>query len=351
MLIRALLIVASVPLVLPAAPLHAQTLLPGAGSAISVTLSPQHPTPGSVVRLEARSPLYDLAQATLTWRVDGKAFLQGEGATVAEIAAGPFGSAIDLSLDVLTAEGGLSYVETTIAPTEIDLLYDADSYTPSFYKGRAWPSEGTRVRLEAIPHFPDPDGGELPIQDLMYTWRRNGDVIARASGRGKFAAVLDAPVLFGTDTIEVEAVSGDGTLTGSASATLSSADPALVLYQNHPLFGIMFNQALAAQSVVPDTEMTFAAVPYFAQMVGPNDPALRWSWRVNDEEVAIDAAQPDELTVNAQNSSGAASIAVTVTHLTNYFLRAHGLWNVTLGSDSGVFGLDMFRDSTEPYAP
>ncbi len=348
--IRAFLVATSLLFVFPAG-VHAQTLLPGAGSAVSITLSPEHPTPGSVVRLEARSPLYDLAQATLLWRVDGKVFAQGRGVTTVEIAAGPLGSAINLSLDVLAAEGGLSYAQTTIAPTEIDLLYDADSYVPPFYRGRPRPSEGTRVRLEAVPHFPSPDGSELSAQDLTYTWRRNGERIARASGRGAFAAVLDAPPLFGTDTIEVEAVSDDGTLAGSASAVLSSADPALVLYQDHPLFGIMFNRALPAHSVMSDTEMTFAAIPYFAHMAGPNDPALRWSWVVNAEEVATDAAQPNELTVNAKNSSGAASIAVTVTHAADYFLRAHGLWDITLASGVGIFGADMFRSPTEPYAP
>ncbi len=314
---------------------NAQFVLPGIDSAVSIALTPAHPAPGDPVHLEARSSAYDLSQSTLTWRVNGKVFASGEGTTSADVVAGGLGSEIDVSADVIAPDGTESFAQVVIIPTEVDLLFDSDSYVPPFYHGRALPSAGTNIHLEAVPHFMGSNGKVFSAGDLTYTWKRNDEIIAAISGKGRFSVIVPAPVLFGTDIIVVEVASVDGTLSGEASVRIPSVEPLLSLYEDHPLYGLMYNRALGAETVIPDTEMTFAAMPYFAQGSSAADRALQYAWRVNGTPVTADATRSNELTINATNSNGLAQVALELTHATNVFLEASGSWGITLSAHGG----------------
>lgn len=318
---------------------HAQFALPGIGDAVSITLSPAYPAPFDAVHLEAHSNAYDLSESTLTWRVNDKVLAQGVGATSVDVAAGALGSAVRISVEVVAPDDAELFATATIAPTEIDLVFDSDSYVPPFYKGRALPSAGSTLRLEAIPHFVSDEGKEVPISDIIFTWKRNDQILGSISGRGKSGVHIPAPVLFGTDTISVEAITTDRQLAGSASLRIPSEDSVLDLYQDHPLFGVLYHRALGGQSLIPDSEMTFAATPYFAPVPSLSDRSLQWSWHVNGKKIAADTKRPFAITIGAQNSNGIGLLALELSHLANVFFEASGSWGITLSSGGGSGGL------------
>jgi hypothetical protein len=230
----------------------------------------------------------------------------------------------------------------TIAPSELDLLVDSDSYVPPFYRGRALPSAGTTLHLQAIAHFKDKSGAMVPDTAITYTWKRNGSNVA-SSGLGKSTAVLPAPVLFGSDTISLIAQTSGGQ-TAQTSITIGSQEPILLLYEDHPLFGIMYERALPSRTTIADSEMTFAATAYFAQIVGPNDPRLTYSWMVNRSAIKTNPTDPSEITINADNSTGIARIDLSLSHSTNIFMDAQGSWGITFQKISGVSG-DPFHSN------
>lgn len=244
------------------------------------------------------------------------------------------------SLDAYLRNADGTAVQTNIPSSPVDLLFDADSYVPPFYRGRALPSAGTNMHLQALARF-----GGVPDSQITYTWRRNGQVESSVSGAGRSSISLTAPTLFGTDTISVDARTADGSMYGSASVAISSIDPRATLYQDHPLFGIEYYNALTPleaspltgltdQNSIPDLEMTFAAVPYFAQASNPNDPRLAYAWSVNGAPVSAATtslpaqAGGSEITINAQNSSGLAAISLLLTSPINFLLHGEGSWNV-----------------------
>ena len=148
--------------------------------------------------------------------------------------------------------------------------------------------------------------------------------------------------LFGTDLITVEARTFDGLLANEASFSISPVQPILTLYQNHPLFGMMYHQALSSTTFIPDSEMTFAAVPYFAQTRSVEDPSLTFEWRVNGKKIPVSETDPGAITINADNSSGIAILGLELTHATNYYLDARGLWNITFSTNASA--QDLFRN-------
>jgi hypothetical protein len=323
---------------------YAQFTIPGSASAVSVSLSPQYPAPNTTVVLTLESALYDLDTSDITWLENGTQVAAGNGLKTLTVQAGAVGSEVDVEADVAGGSGSASAI-ASIIPTSIDLLWESNSYVPPFYKGRALPSAGSSVRVVAIPHFSRPGLGIVPSGQIIYTWREDGAVLQSQSGIGKSSAIVDGPSLFGTETISVDAISSDGTISGEAVLRIPDTEPVLTLYEDQPLFGILYHQALGSTTFVPENEMSFAAIPYFVAESGPSAPGLQYDWTVNQTPVSVDPARANEITINAASSSGIALVALALTHATNYFLNAGGTWNITFNKDStgGAPGNDPFQ--------
>ena len=301
---------------------------------IIISITPRNPVPGEYVRLSAVNPLMDLERSDITWYADQKIFAEGRGQVDAGVIAGPVGSETDIVV-IAQSDNASATGETLLRPAEVGIMWESDSYTPPFYKGRALPSAGATLRVQALARLALQDGSSVPENEITYTWKRNGSVIPSVSGKGRAFAIFPSPMLFATDIIEVEAVSADGTRGGSARASISSIEPLLMLYENHPVFGIMYNRALAKTTAAKDTEMTFAAVPYFAQAMSPNDAQFVYKWRINGRNVTADYARPSEITLNSAGSSGEAIIALSLTRARNWYMKAAGAWNVLFPSGTG----------------
>ncbi|OGG57951.1 hypothetical protein A2853_03435 [Candidatus Kaiserbacteria bacterium RIFCSPHIGHO2_01_FULL_55_17] len=307
------------------------------GADLTIELSPPHPSPGETVRARAHSTLIDLTGVMLTWSANGTTIARGVGVSEASVTAGAPGS--ETALTVVVSEDGSDIISATarIRPVEIDLLWESDSYTPPFFKGRAFPSAGTSLHLEAIPRFVRA-GSLVPVGDIIFTWRRNGYVIENVSGRGRSRALIESPVLFGNDTISVDARTADGIFEGGASARISSVEPRVVLYENHPVFGIAYHHALGSESQIPEVETSFSAVPYFAEARNLDGGALSYEWRVNGIPIANDPARPSTVTISASGSSNTALIELAITHVTNFFMNSFGSWNLQFLGANAAFG-------------
>ncbi|MBI4093865.1 hypothetical protein HY417_02785 [Candidatus Kaiserbacteria bacterium] len=307
------------------------------GADLAIDVSPAHPTPGERVLAKVHSTLIDLSATELTWSVNGKTIAAGIGITDVDVAAGKLGS--EMRLTVTALEAGLEFAsaEAFIRPVELDLVWESDSYTPPFYRGRALPSAETNLRLETIPRFIRSDGSSVATRDLIFTWKRGGYVMQSVSGRGKSTAVIESPSLFGADTISVEVKTSDGTLVGERSVRIASRTPHIALYQIHPVLGITYHRAFLEENLIPETEATFSAAPYFAEARHADDSTLRYQWKIHGIEIQNDEARPSTITINAENSSGEALVELFLTHATNLFLDTTDSWNFIFNSrDAGT---------------
>ena len=320
-----------IALLTSALPAHAQFGLSDPGSALSIVFMPATPRPGEAVTVSVQSSLLNIRDSDVLWEANGKKIAQGKGASSASVTAGALGAETTIVVTVAAQDGMSATAEAVIIPTELDLLVDSDSYTPPFYRGAPRPSAGTSLRLQAFPRFKR-GSAMIPAGELIYTWRRGGEVLGGISGRGKAAAVIPVEHIFGVDLISVEVRSADDRLAQVSSVSVAAQVPVLALYENHPLYGVLYHRALPNTASVSGAEATFTAVPLFAQARSVYDPALQFDWRVNSAEIPANPKNPGELTINAENSSGVAFIELGVTHATNFFIDAKGAWNVTFSS-------------------
>lgn len=309
---------------------HAQAVISSASlrGVLHINIDPQYPRPGETVQLTVvGDPLIDLVNSTITWSKDGKILAQGIGKTKTSFTAGTLGTESVIQVQVTDPDGTDLSTSVSIIPTRLDLLIDSDSYTPPFYRGRAMPSAETQMQLRAIASFRRPDGSSVPPSSIIYTWRRDGVSLGSVSGRGRQTVSIPAPGLYDSDTIEVTAVSADNAFSSSASIRIPATEPILSLYEDHPLFGLMYHRAMGKNTSISDSETTFAAVLYYSQIKDPADPRLRYTWTVNGERIPANTARPHEITINADDSQGEARIELSISHATNFSMKPTGQWN------------------------
>jgi hypothetical protein len=316
--------------VMPCAAAFAQVSLPGMDNTLSLVISPSYPEPNQVVTVTAQDPYVDLSSSNLTWYVGGKKAATSTGALSIPVTLGAAGTETDVAVTADTDSGQLS-AQAAIIPTVIDLLWESDSYTPPFYRGRALPSVGTSIRIQAVPHFFKQGGATVSPQTLTYLWKLNGVTLGSSSGLGKSAAVIPIAPFSLTQTIEVYVTSSDGLYAGRAAVTIPTVQPLLTLYEDHPLFGLLFGNAVPSQTTMTESEVAFAVVPYFASIASVNDPKLTYNWQVNDRTVPADPKQPSEITISAKTAS-AASLLLGLNNPSSLFLDLTGAWNILFGS-------------------
>lgn len=312
---------------------------------VQISVTPEYPRAGEAVHLTAASSLLVLSRSTVTWTAAGKVIASGIGATGANVVAGSAGSLLEIHVSAVSEDGARASGSARIRPVEIDLLWEAHTYTPPFYKGRALPSSGGSVHLYAIPRFFRPNGAMVPETQIDYTWRKNETLVSSVSGRGKSTAIFPAPTLHGTDTISVEAVSTDGIFEGKAEARIASREPVLNLYESHPIFGTLFHQAFGGQNQAASAETTFVAMPYFAAATRANDPRLVYRWQVNGNRVPADSTYPHQITINATNSDGVALIEAVLTQTNNWLVDSRGAWGISFSGSTQQN--DPFRLETQ----
>lgn len=315
--------------------------LPSFGTSLAIDLTPAYPSPGDTVRLSLHANGIDATGSTIVWRSGGKVLAQGLGTQSVDVTAGALGSETTVTADVSAADGSLFSARATVAPTQLDLLVGSDSYTPPFYRGRALPSAGTTLVMQARARFIRADGSIIPDSDITYTWKEGGEVLGTISGRGRSTGSIPIAHIFGGADIELSAISVDGTRGARTALSVPLIEPLLDLYEDHPLYGILFNRSLGVSAQIAESEMGLVAIPYFASIKSPNDSALAYAWSVNGVPVSANTKTPSSITINADNSTGLADIELQVTHATNYFLDAAGRWSVRFSA--GSTSQDPFR--------
>lgn len=325
----------------------AQSILETFEADLTLRTAPQRPSPGDTVRFTVQSALFDLPTSNISWYVNDELVLEGVGVSGVDVIAGPLGSETLVRVEV-RKEGAAATASGAIRPTEVDLLWEGVTYVPPFYQGRALPSAGSNIRLFAVPRFQVPGTNSfVSPNELFYTWRKNNKIIQSASGKGWHSVVMEGPVLFGSDTISVEVRTADNMLVGGASTRITSVEPSLVLYEEHPIQGTLYHKAIQGDATLPEVEATFSAVPYFAPAQNPNSSLLLYNWRVNNVPVKNNPSQPGTITLNATGSSGRALLELTLTHATNFFLRVAKSWSMQLSNSGGSSASDPFQTQNQ----
>lgn len=251
----------------------------GGTAPLYLNINPTNPRPEDRARASVESYSTDLNSADISWFVNDSIVDRGMGIKTILFTTGKAGSETKVSVVIQTVDGLILEKEVFIKPTSVSLIWEADTYTPPFYKGKALFSHQAVLKVTALPEFIDTNGVPVSPSQLIYKWKRNGTVMNESSGFGKQTLSVKGAVITRPFSINVEITTTDGTLKGNASMVVASTNPTLLLYEESPAYGTRFAKAITDVFNLNKEELTLIAVPYFFSVSYPDE--LNYSWLLN----------------------------------------------------------------------
>lgn len=299
---------------------HAQSLLDLPGSnPVQVSVSPEYPRPGQQVTITLSSYTADLERSNIQWFINGVKAKEGIAQKQFSVTAGASGSTQEVDV-IITAVNGVTLTKNiVIQPGDVEILWQAESYTPPFYKGKAlYPLQADLVAV-AVPHLVR-NGVTLKPEDLVYSWKKNGSVLKNESGYGK--NIVTIPGGFGSKTIDltVTVSSRDNRSTGMGRVVINNTVPQVVLYEDSLLYGTIYSKALASSFELGSQEIRLRAAPYFFSSSAHHTVSpLSFRWAING--LAIGQTS-DVITLRKPEKTGVSLISVDTENPTKMFQKS-----------------------------
>jgi hypothetical protein len=264
---------------------------------------PENPGPRELIDFTLTGSA-GIETATITWQVNGATKSTGVGQTRFRTAAPESGQSVTVIASARWRDGRSATVRKVIRPVAVTILWQTNSYTPPFYRGKALNAYQAPVTFVAMTTLTGANGARIPASNLLYTWKRDGETLGSQSGYGKNTITLSGSVILKPFDLELTVSTVDKTVSGSQRIRLTAIEPQLVLYLNNPLVGVEYERALPSSVRLANNEVTFYAAPYFFN-VAPGE-TMPVDWSVNGAPVFT--GNPRELTVRQEQEGGGRSV-------------------------------------------
>lgn len=283
-------------------------------SDISISMSPENPTPNEGVTITLSSYVDDLDSVLISWSLNGQNSLSGIGKKSFSLNAPALGRTTTVIATVALPDGDLKET-VTIKPSIMTLLWQADdSYVPPFYEGKAMPSSDSEIKVVAIPEIKNGSGFINP-NDMVYDWSLDGTNDQNNSGYGKNFYTYVADYLSSSDTVSVTASTLDQGDSTDGSLNVATVSPKIEFYEDDPTLGTIWEHTLSDGYNVKSNE-SIEAAPYFISPKDVGNPFLTFSWSINGQTVNVPNYSKDLLPLQVQTgSSGVSQIGLEIDNI------------------------------------
>ena len=293
---------------------------------INIKLNPEFPSANQVVTASTDVYITDMSRATISWFIDGVLKLEGVGAKEFSFRTKNFGETTDLTIQINSSDIGQVARTFKIIPAELDLIWEADTFTPPFYKGKALNTHQAVVKIVAFPNFIKEDGTKINPEELIYTWKKDWKVLDDSSGYSKNSLSFIGPELYRDNIISVEVETLDGTIKSKKNIVIKNRNPEIVFYEEDPLLGVLNNKNLEFFPLFNNDseEVKIIAYPLFFSMYNKED--MKYDWFVNN-----DPAQGFENKITLRREEGVVgsfSISLKVDDLKKLMLFSENGFNL-----------------------
>ncbi len=248
---------------------------------ISQKLTPPTPGPNQEVTIQLNSYNVNLNASKIIWYINGEAQKEGTAETSFVTRTGDFGEKKVIDVVIFAQDGARFDKQIVLAPAEVDVLWEAQTYTPPFYKGKALPTYKSLIKVSAIPRF---NAATSDPAAYYYKWTLD---INKGVGEalGKNSTVIAAGWPDSHVNIAVETSLPGTDWKGAKNLDINSTNPEVVFYEQAPLLGTRFAQAMGAGLMAEGNEFTIQAAPYFFALDNYKNGELVYDWRVNRNRV------------------------------------------------------------------
>ncbi|MFA6050484.1 MAG: hypothetical protein WC761_04790 [Candidatus Paceibacterota bacterium] len=324
LILTSLLALSQSAFALTAADLPIPTQIPDLDEQVEGTMTPQYPSPGEKVVITLEAYGTDLNRATIVWSINGSETLRGKGQKSLSLVAGSLGESQVIKA-AISPVNGIPVTKTFyVNPQSIDVVWQADTYTPPFYRGKAMFSPQTKVTLVAMPNLIDQNGSQVDPGSVIYKWKKDFVVLGKNSGYGAQTLSYKGDILMQPVNIGIEA-SIEGGNTAATYLDLAPTSPIVGLYEQSPIYGTLYNKEVSGTfDFGNSSEKNILVVPYFFSEKGKKTFSLAYEWSINGSIINVPSDQNTMTLRNSENLEGQSQIGVTVSNTENFLEGASG---------------------------
>jgi hypothetical protein len=308
--------------------------LPKVEQTLSVEFRPLYPKPDEDVTIYLSSSFFETDLARFTWLIDGKFTKQGVGEKSLKFRMKSLGETTEVTVTITPPTGGSAFTRTyRFVSSNVDLMWQARTYTPPFYEGKSLLIDSASYVVTAIPQFADTNGNFIPKEQLHYTWRKNENLLGQQSGIGKHTINVDGSDIRRGETVEVTVSTQDKSAVVKKEIVLGLTTPFVNLYELHPLYGIAGQKELSTQGSLSlaNRELTLAAEPFFFSIKkGMIIPYIEYVWKVNGKNIESDKTS-NAITLRNEGGKGSTIIETLATDPSSLLQRAKQRIEVNFG--------------------
>ncbi len=287
-----------------------------------IELSPEFPEPNQTVTAKVRSSSYEsLDSANIVWHINDVERKRGIGETTFQFTAPEPGRNMELFVTVEKNEQDTFANFINIQTAELDLIYEANTYTPPFYKGRSIFTPQSTITFSALAKVYE-NGALLPKNRVTYNWYVNDNFVSDLSGTGKDSMIFQGDILSRPFSVSVSVGSANSNTKSRKKVVINAIQPKVVLYENNPIYGNMLEKALTGTFNFDREKVSLTAIPYFFSTNNRNSSQLTYKWYENGQRIGNETFGSFINYLNPNLAkSGVSNISVEVDH-GNSFLQS-----------------------------
>lgn len=244
-----------------------------------IVLSPQFPSPGEIVTAKLSSPM-NLVSSYTIWTLNGTVVQQSNNGLTYTFTAGDAGSKVALTATASIGTGSSISANKTITINDVTLLWEAKTYTPPLYRGRALVSPGAEATVLVVPSIYNASGAVYDPSTLIYTWRVDANAEALVIGSGVTSVTVRNDHLYKPIRVSVRIATKDGIDIANKYLDIPIVEPKILLYEDGRITGTRYAQALSGEYSLTTSEVTLIAEPYYMSASTRNDSSLLYTWQI-----------------------------------------------------------------------
>jgi hypothetical protein len=319
---------------------YAQSVAP---DPVQYVVTPENPGPNQRVTIEVNGVGQFLGDANITWQQNGSVVSAAQNQMTFSFTTGGVGAVTRISLRINSPTKGLITHDFIFNPSVVNLVWEADTYTPTLYKGKALYTAGSPLRVVAFPTVMI-GGALVPTSKLSFQWYRNDTIDPSVSGLGKHVFTFVGDQLQKEEDVSVVVYSGT-TQVGKGEVIIPVSNPQVIFYVQDPLRGELLEQGYLGRATMAQTETTFKAEPYFFANNSIRRGQLQYQWTLNDQDTTGPDATKGLLTLRQTGSgTGSANLGVSIqnTDSSRFVQAASATLNLVFGQQSGSAFTNFF---------
>lgn len=280
-----------------------------------IVISPNYPEPFGEI-----SATIQTSGNTITWYINGKQQPEFNNKRSLTTTVAELGTKIDIKVVTIT-DSVQQVVTKSVSPSILDIIIEANTLVPAFYKGRALPIQESNIRIIAIPHL----YGVTKTENLIYKWKYNQKVLFGGPVTGLASIPFTMP-LTRKNILSVTVLDTEGTELLKKNIVLTPVKPELHFYENNPLRGLS-RRALSNPYTLIGDEVTVRAEPYFITPEIFSANGL-FKWQLNGRAVGNSNELQNELTLRHTEGGGSAQISLLLQHTKLLMHRASDYFTI-----------------------